>query len=97
MPAVGFALMTKLLMIALERQGARFEASPLDVLIACDPACAGDALRRAAALRAEGRSVAMIYRVDRESLLRHLDAGDAREGLLFTPAGTERIAKEVTR
>ncbi len=97
MPAVGFALMTKLLMIALERQGARFEASPLDVLIACDPACAGDALRRAAALRAEGRSVAMIYRVDRESLLRHLDAGDAREGLLFTPAGTERIAKEVKR
>ncbi len=96
MPAVGFALMTKLLMIALERQGARFEVSPLDVMIACDPACADQARREAADLRSRGLSVALIYRADRDLLRRRLARGDARKGVLFTAGGAERFGEEAT-
>lgn len=96
MPAVGFALMTKLLMIALERQGERFEASPVDVMIACAPDRTAEALRRAAALRAVGKSVAMIYSGDRELLRHHLETGHALSGLFFAPEGEERFGKEAT-
>ena len=94
MPAVGFALMTKLLMIALERQGERFESSRTDVLIACDPACAEDALKCAAELRGAGQSVAMIYRADEALLRRRLASGDAERALLFAPSGVTEIGKE---
>ncbi len=94
MPAVGFALMTKLLMIALERQGVRFEAPRTDVLIGCDPACAGDALREAAKLRAEGRSAALVYHADEELLRRRLRAGDAGRALLFTSDGVRELSGE---
>ena len=94
MPAVGFALMTKLLMIALERQGERFESSRTDMLIACDPACAEDALKCAAELRGAGQSVAMIYRADEALLRRRLASGDAERALLFAPSGVTEIGKE---
>ena len=94
MPAVGFALMTKLLMIALERQGERFAASPVDLTVACDPSCAVKAMREAAAFREKGMRVAMVYRADREMLRRLIRAGETREALLLTPEGAERFGRE---
>ena len=94
MPAVGFALNTKLLMIALERQGRRFAAPRTDALIACDPSHAAEALREAARLRAEGESVAMIYHADEALLRRRLCSGDARRGLLYGPEGVRELRGE---
>ena len=94
MPAVGFALMIKLLMIALERQGERFESPVNDVIIACDEAHAADALKCAADLRGQGKSIAMIYHAD-EDLVRHrLASGDAAKALLFTGTGVREIGRE---
>ena len=94
MPAVGFALMTKLLMIALERQGIRFETPAADVLIGCGPASAAEALREASRLRAEGQTVAMIYRADEDLLAQRLRAGDARRALLYTDGGLRELREE---
>lgn len=93
MPAVGFALMIKLLMIALERQGERFENPCLDVVIACDLACAVDALHCASELRAQGKSVAMIYHADEELLRQRVESGDTVRAMMFTPAGVQEIRK----
>lgn len=96
-PAVGFALMTKLLMIALERQGERFAPEPVDWLIACDadsPDAVAGALREAAARRAAGESVAMLYRADPEAVRAQLKTGGARQALCFTSNGAARVGEE---
>ena len=85
-PAVGFALMTKLLMIALERQGERFAPEPVDWLIACDPDdpdAVAEALAAAAEKRAAGESVAMLYRTDPGAIDAQLTGGNARQALCF--------------
>ncbi|MBR4711434.1 MAG: ATP phosphoribosyltransferase regulatory subunit [Clostridia bacterium] len=97
-PAVGFALMTKLLMIALERQGERFAPEGVDWLIACDPdspKAVADALNEAAVRRGAGESVAMLYHIDPEAVRAQLRTGSARQALCFTDEGPVPVDKEV--
>ena len=90
MPATGFALSMKLLMIALERQGATFAAPVPDALLAFDPACLGQAIAWARAQRAEGRSVAMLYGASEEALQERLREGLACSAVYMDPAGVRR-------
>lgn len=88
-PATGFALSMKLLMIALERQGAAFPAPVPEALLAFDPACLAQAIAWAEARRAEGCGVAMLYGATREELDRRVQAGQALRGVYIGPDGLE--------
>ena len=90
MPATGFALSMKLLMIALERQGASFTAPVPDALLAFDPACLKQAVAWAGEQRENGRSVAMLYGATEEALRERLQAGQARCGVYIGPDGIRR-------
>ena len=90
MPATGFALSMKLLMIALERQGAAFAAPVPDVLLAFDPACLKRAIAWAEEQRQDGRSVAMVYGATEEALRERLNAGLARSAVYIGPEGVRR-------
>ncbi|MCH5287718.1 MAG: ATP phosphoribosyltransferase regulatory subunit [Christensenellaceae bacterium] len=87
MPATGFALSMKLLMIALERQGAAFTAPVPDVLLAFDPACLEQAIAWAEEQRENGRSVAMVYGATEAALQQRLNAGLARSAVYIGPEG----------
>ena len=90
MPATGFALSMKLLMIALERQGASFAAPAPDVLLAFDAACLAQAIAWAREQRAGGRSVAMLYGASEAALQERLRAGLARSAVYISPEGIRR-------
>ena len=89
-PATGFALSMKLLMIALERQGAAFLPPVPDVLLAFDPACMKQALDWAREQRADGRSVAMLYGATEKVLQARLGAGSARSAVYIGTDGVRR-------
>ena len=91
MPATGFALSMKLLMIALERQGAAFAAPVPDALLAFDPACLKEAIEWARAQRAAGRSVAMLYGATEAELGARLAAGLGRSAVYMSPEGVRAV------
>lgn len=68
MPAIGFALDIKRLLIALERKGAQVQAPGPDVLLGYRPACMGEALAWVEAARAQGQRVEIAYDLEREAL-----------------------------
>lgn len=70
MPAVGFALDIKQLLIALERQGMRFTAPAGDILLGYVPKMRKQALNDAEALRAQGQCVELCYEHDAQSVAR---------------------------
>ncbi len=95
MPATGFALSVKLLLIALERQGAVFTAPAVDCAIAFMPGCEADAIALATQLRARGVSAAMMYGEDAAALRARVDACQAQYAVYVTPSGTERYERTV--
>lgn len=61
MPATGFAVKMKLLMMALERQGASFTAPVPQVMVGFDADCLPQAVAYAREMREKGVSVALEY------------------------------------
>jgi ATP phosphoribosyltransferase regulatory subunit HisZ len=94
LPAVGFALSTKLLMIALERQGSSFSLPRLDWLIACGEDTVRAAAEKAGELRRAGQSAAFLYGEGEEAVRSRLRRGEAEGALLFTGAGVTVIKRE---
>lgn len=68
MPAVGFAISLKLLLMALEQQGEAFVAPIPDELVAFEDGHLKDALRYCRMRRAAGASVVMLYDVTEEEV-----------------------------
>ena len=95
LPATGFALSMKLLMIALERQGAAFAAPIPDVALAFDPGCRQMAIAYAEAQREKNVSVAMMYGMSIEELRLRVDAGLAQSAVYITGSGIQQYGKAV--
>ena len=95
LPATGFALSMKLLMIALERQGAEFAAPIPDVALAFDPGCREAAIAWAQEKRAQGISVAMMYGMSEEALRDRVDANLAQSAVYITADGIQQYGKAV--
>ena len=95
LPATGFALSMKLLMIALERQGAAFAAPIPDVALSFDPGCRQQAITWAQAQRAKGVSVAMMYGMSASELRHRVDANLALSCAYITSNGIEHYGKAV--
>ncbi|MBQ8159559.1 MAG: ATP phosphoribosyltransferase regulatory subunit [Clostridia bacterium] len=70
MPAVGFAASLKTCLIALERQGARFQRPVPDVAIAFEKGCLKQALEAAEKERRAGQRTCMVYEGGLEGLMR---------------------------
>lgn len=95
LPATGFALSMKLLMIALERQGEAFAAPVPDIVLAFDPECRADAVRYAKQQRKRGVSVAMMYGMTAEVLRHRVDEKLAQSAVYITAAGLQQYGKAV--
>ena len=95
LPATGFALSMKLLMIALERQGAEFAAPVPDVALSFAPGCRERAIAWAGARREKGLSVAMMYGMSAADLRARVDAGLALCAAYITETGIEQFGKAV--
>lgn len=95
LPATGFALSMKLLMIALERQGAAFPAPIPDVALAFDPGCRQMAIAYAKAQREKGVSVAMMYGMSADALRRRVDEKLAQSAVYITSDGIQQYGKAV--
>ena len=94
-PATGFALSLKLLLIALERQGAEFAAPVPDVALAFDPGCREAAIAWAQARREQGISVAMMYGMSAAEINARVDANQARCAVYITEQGMQQYGKAV--
>lgn len=95
LPATGFALSMKLLMIALERQGAAFAPPVPDIVLAFAPGCREAAIAFAGEKRAQGLSVAMMYGMNAAGLRARVDALLARSAAYVTAEGVETYGKAV--
>ena len=95
LPATGFALSLKLLLIALERQGAAFAAPIPDVVLSFDPACRAQAIAYAMQMRRRGVSVAILYGMNAEALRHRLSENKARTAVYITPDGLTQYGKAV--
>ncbi len=94
-PATGFALSMKLLLIALERQGASFAAPVPDVILSFAPGCRKEAIAFAEKKRSDGASAAMLYGTSFPELKRRVDGGLARSAAFITESGCELYGKAV--
>ncbi len=95
LPATGFALNMKLLLIALERQGATFAAPAPDIVLAFDPECRAEAIAYAKQQRKRGVSVAMMYGMDAAALRHRVDENLARSAVYVTAQGLQQYGKAV--
>ena len=95
LPATGFALSLKLLMIALERQGSAFAAPIPDVALGFDPGCRKAAIALAKEKRQQGLSVAMMYGMSEDALCARVDANLARSAVYITVDGIKPYGKAV--
>lgn len=95
LPATGFALSMKLLLIALERQDAAFSAPIPDVALAFAPGCRPAAIAYAKAQREKGVSVAMMYGFSAEALRRRVDDKLAQSAVYITESGITQYGKAV--
>ncbi|MBQ3157615.1 MAG: ATP phosphoribosyltransferase regulatory subunit [Clostridia bacterium] len=95
LPATGFALSMKLLLIALERQGAKFDAPVPDVALAFEPGCRLAAIAYAGQMREKGVSVAMMYGASAESLRHRVDQQLAQSAVYITAQGIQQYGKAV--
>ena len=89
LPAVGFALHEKLMLMALERQGEAFPEPAPQVLIAFAPGCYREALAACREQRAAGRSAALLFDASPEELQARGDAGRAETLWIGADAGKE--------
>jgi len=95
LPATGFALNLKLLLIALERQGASFEAPVPDIVLGFDAACQADAIAYAKQQRKRGVSVAIMYGMNAEALRHRIDTNHAQAAVYITKDGLQQYGKAV--
>ena len=95
LPATGFALSMKLLLIALERQGASFSAPIPDVALSFDPACRAEAIAYAKQQRKRGVSVAIMYGMNAEALRHRVSENLARAAVYITSDGLQQYGKAV--
>ena len=95
LPATGFALNLKLLMIALERQGASFEAPVPDIVLGFEEACRPDAIAYAKQQRKRGVSVAIMYGMNAEALRHRVDMNQAKAAVYITGGGLQQYGKAV--
>lgn len=92
MPATGFALSVKLLMIALEAQGETFVKPVADLLLGFEQGAFQEAIDYAGQMRGEGKSVAMLYGAGREELKAHLSFGKGIKAVYVTKEAIEIMA-----
>ena len=90
MPAVGFALYEKLLLIALERQGLTFEKPRDDLVIAFAPGRMAEAVQLAERERAKGLTVSIAYQASEASLRAMTAAGRAARWVCIDRQGRPR-------
>ncbi|MBQ2953033.1 MAG: ATP phosphoribosyltransferase regulatory subunit [Clostridia bacterium] len=95
LPATGFALSMKLLMIALERQGASFKSPIPDIVLGFDAACIAQAIVYAMQQRQRGVSVAIMYGMNAEALRHRVSENLARSAVYITPDGLQQYGKAV--
>jgi len=93
MPATGFAVSLKKVLIALERQGAAFHPPVPQMMIGFDAQAMGEAIAYARQMRAQGVSAAMAYGATRGEMVQKAAQGltqqavyITREGMTFYPA-----------
>ena len=87
MPAVGFAVSLKLLLIALETQGVEFRAPVPDRMVGFDPGCLSEALKYAREMRSQGISVSMQYDATQGELLDKARRGLTRQAVYVGRSG----------
>ena len=92
MPATGFALSLKLLLIALERQGQSFRIPVPDLMIGFEAGMLAEAIAMARAERAKGLSVAMQYDASPDVLRMKAEGGQTRSAVYISRNGAERYA-----
>ena len=94
LPATGFALSLKLLLMALERQGASFKPPMPDELVGFAPGCLRQAIEYAARRRAEGCSAVLLYDMTMDGMAERIRRGQARRGVYLTRDGCLCCPKE---
>jgi len=95
LPATGFALNLKLLLIALERQGSAFSAPIPDIVLGFDPTCRADAITYAKQQRKRGVSVAIMYGMNAEALRHRVNENLAKAAVYITESGLQQYGKAV--
>ena len=91
MPAVGFALSLKLLMIALEKQGASFASPVPDCMLGFAQGCLVRAIDYARAAREKGVSVAMLYDTSPAELRCRVARGMCRRAVYISADGNQTM------
>ena len=94
LPATGFALSLKLLLMALERQGASFKPPMPDELVGFAPGCLCQAVEYAESRRAEGCSAVLLYDMTMDGMAERIRRGQARRGVYLTQDGCLCYPKE---
>ena len=95
LPATGFALSMKLLLIALERQGASFESPIPDIVLGFEEGCRAEAIAYAKQQRKRGVSVAIMYGMNAEALRHRVDMNQASAAVYITAGGLQQYGKAV--
>ena len=96
MPAVGFAVNLKLVLIALEKQGCSFEAPVPDLMLGFEQGCLRQAAAYACEKRASGISVSMQYDAAPGELRARQQQGQCRQSAYITPEGIQCFGEETT-
>lgn len=89
MPAVGFALSLKLLLIALERQGMAFSKPIPDRMVGFDQLCLSRAIAYARDARSQGLIVSMQYGALPGELRDKVQRGFCKQAVYITPDETQ--------
>ena len=95
LPATGFALSLKLLLIALERQGASFESPVPDIVLGFGEGCRAEAIAYAKQQRKRGVSVAIMYGMNADALRHRVDMNQAKAAVFITESGLQQYGKAV--
>ena len=93
MPATGFALSLKLLLMALERQGERFSAPAPDILLGFDQSAFPNAIEYAGECRRKGAGVALQYGFTAGELLKAVRAGRGKRAVYVTRQGVQELTE----
>lgn len=90
MPATGFAVSLKLVLMALERQGAAFATPIPDEMVAFDASALGQAIAYVRAQREKGISVALEYGATEGELRQKAERGLTGQAVYITRDGMRR-------
>lgn len=94
-PATGFALSMKLMLMALERQGMAFPSPVAEVVVSFAPGCLKEAIAYAAQLREKGVSAALLYGAAPEALRERVQAGSALSAVYLDGQVIQQYGKAV--